>query len=284
MTISSFARIAVCVAVIGAAVSVCATDRSFTSNGITLGVQGQSGSIKLYTAADSNNFIQIKQSGLQEVDAQGNSVSGGHSVSISSGGDAQWTPVMSYTQADGVVYAATQFTNTYTVAQASVAFSLLVRLYSNTTTVNAGAVTMTVVQNSVKFDANITGWPFAASGNQLQWSVELSSKGGDNDGRTSNNRGSGKQAVVFQNGLMDYPLTATVDGTAGASVSVALATNGNNKQTLTFSFPSAQRTIWYDPVLCLGCTDSAAPATASAVSAALLFALIAVSLAAERSF
>lgn len=284
MTTALFTRIALCAAVLIGAAVVLATDRSFTSNGITLGVQGASGSIKLYTAADSNNFIQIKQSSLQEVDAQGNGISGGHSVSISSGGDAAWTPVTSYTQADGVVYAATQFTNTYTVAQSTVAFSLLVRLYSNTTTVNAGPVTLNVVQNSVKFDANITGWPFAATANKLQWSVEMSSKGGDNDGRTSDNRGNGKQAVVFQNGLMDYPLTATVDGTAGAAVSVALATNGNNKQTLTFSFPSATRSIWYDPVLCLGCTDSSAAPAAASVSLALLLALLAVTLVAERSF
>lgn len=284
MSAHTFTRIALLALT---AVAVVATDRSYTSGGITLGVQGASGSIKLYTAADSTNFIQIKQDGLQEVDSTGHSVSGGHSVSIASGGDAAWTPLTAYTQADGVVYAATQFTNTYTVDHANVAFSVLVRLYSNTTTVNAGATTLSVVQNAVKFDVNVTGWPFAASTNALQWTVELSSKGGDNDGHTSNTRGSGKQGVVFSNGLMDYPLTATVDGTSGATVTAALATNGNNKQTITFSFPAANRTIWYDPVLCLGCTDSSsAPraATAATVSSALLLGLLAVSLAMERGF
>jgi hypothetical protein len=59
----------------------------------------------------------------------------------------------------------------------------------------------------------------------------------------------------MQNGLMDMPTTAVVDGVAGVPIGVTLTTKGN-KDTVVFAFPRFTSSVVYDPVMCVGCTDS----------------------------
>ncbi len=86
--------------------------------------------------------------------------------------------------------------------------------------------------------------------------------------------------VAFQNGLMDTPVTATVDGVANTPVTVTIVSK-NNKQYAAFAFPAFQRSLQYDPVICVGSCDSAA---AHAVASLFLVAAAVFASSAGRSF
>jgi hypothetical protein len=145
------------------------------------------------------------------------------------------------------------------LANSNVRFELLARMYRNATTVQNGNTQVTVYANSVKFSVNVTGWPaFGASSNTLNYAVDISSKGG-NSGATLKDKSNGQKSVVFSNGLMDMPTTATIDGVANRPITVTiLSDNGNgngNKQSVQFEFPAFNRSVVYDPVMCVGCTS-----------------------------
>jgi len=157
-------------------------------------------------------------------------------------------------------------------------FRVTCKLYQNATTVMNGADTVTIYANSLKFDVNITGWPaFAAASNTLNYQIDISSKGKSTGGKVED-KGTKKKAIVVDNGVMDTPTTATVDGVANTAIAVTL-TSKNNQDSVAFAFPRFTQSVIYDPVMCLGTCDQASGSVVGSVPSFILM-LAAVALAA----
>ena len=94
---------------------------SQTVDSVTMQLVGSSGQIKLFPASDSNRFIRIKVSKVQEVDSQGRGIGGGgrNTIDFSSlasgkkcGNGAGWSALQKTNTSSGAVY----FTSTFTCA------------------------------------------------------------------------------------------------------------------------------------------------------------------------
>jgi len=254
--------------------SVQADDKTTSANSVSVDLVGNSGKIKIYPSSSSNDFIMISQDKLEETDNTGNAVNG-RSVNLASSiSNAAWTNPTTVVLPSGIVYTQTSFQSMFTLAGSNVLFQLAAKLYQNATTIQNGNSQVTIYKNSLKFDVNITGWPtFVANTNTLNYGIDVSSKGG-NTGATLMQK-SDKKSVVFVNGVMDMPVTAVVDGTPNTPISLTLDNSKSNKQSVLFAFPAFTKSVQYDPVMCLGCTESSAgPAAAASLAVTTVVSLL----------
>ncbi len=91
---------------------------SQTVDSVTMELVGSSGQIKLRPASDSNRFIRIKMSKVQEVDPQGSPISGRkNAIDFSSlaqgnkcGAGAGWSALQKTSTSSGAVYYTSTFT------------------------------------------------------------------------------------------------------------------------------------------------------------------------------
>jgi hypothetical protein len=189
---------------------------------VTMQLVGSSGQIKLFPASDSNRFIRIKMSKVQEVDSQGSPIGGGrrNTIDFSSmaqgkkcGTGAGWSALQKNTTSSGAVYYTSTFTcdaipqgpnggtNTVTfkmrvsceplyrrwpaclLVGANVDLLFFqVDLFSQSDNVIYGNKTVAVYKNTVKFSTAVTGWQFDSAANKIQYTIFMGSQGRNKDG------------------------------------------------------------------------------------------------------
>jgi len=248
---------------------------------VSISTVGNSGQIKLFPSGKEDsagaNFVQIKQSKLAEADANGN-VDSQRSINFAST-SGSWSDLSSVT-VNGTTYSATTYSSTFPVGKGAqpdgtATFELTAHLYQTPTTVPYGNTTITVEANTLKFSINVTGWPaFTSSDNTMVYAITVSTKGGNNDGKLSNNGTNNKQ-VGFDGASMDIPTIAILDGVS-KDVDVSLDTKGS-ASTISFSFPSFSQSLYYDPTVTLA-SDSTSAATIPSAFFGMVVVLIALCL------
>jgi len=259
-------RILVALAVVS---SSLATDQTASSGRSTVDFVGASGKVKLYPSDDSQSFIQVSQSKLQEVDSTGNAIQG-RSQNLASAQASSWSAPNLTVDATGAMRWSTSFSSSFNVAGSTVNFVFSCYLYLNDSTVAYGDQTITVRAADLKFSVDISGWPtYTASTNTLNYEIEVSSKGGSQSGSLSNSNGNNDR-VQLDVGRIDLPTTVIINGVSQDLGSGLTLTNSNNKQFIEFNFP-AFTTLHYDPVMSL---DSAASLASPSIALALAAMLV----------
>jgi hypothetical protein len=131
-------------------------------------------------------------------------------------------------------------------------FTMETITYHTNGTAENGNTTIIVPEGALKFTIEVTGWPFLNTNNSLQFGVDIRvnhrnglklevkpPNGTDSSGGTKFNLGDGL--------LIDIPTTAVLDGEQKA-IEASLNVDGV-RQTLQWTFPSFQSSLYYDPVI-----------------------------------
>jgi len=220
-----------------------------------LDFQGSSGSFKIRTIEDKNQFIQVKQSKVYECDTTGKKV--GKFELQTNGGD--WT--------EPATDAATGVTSaTYTKSDAKKGSFSMKTYFTEATKDITDTVTgqvVTVPANKLKFSLSLSALvdtEFEARGtNFVCYQIEIRSKGADGSKLTDKTIDKKNKGFVANGGEIDVVTDCKVDGAATADCVVVTQDDDKTKTFLNFRFtPKTFNSLAYDPEVSVDDPSSAA--------------------------
>lgn len=132
-------------------------------------------------------------------------------------------------------------------------FTMTTITYHEDGTAQNGNETIFVPKDGLKFSIEVSDWPFLSADNFLQFGVDLRVQKGDGTDATLQS-GSGtpngprNQRFDLGDGLsLDAPSTAVIDGMQADIVSTMDVSS--NRQSLDWTFPAFESTLYYDPFI-----------------------------------
>jgi hypothetical protein len=199
---------------------------------------GQSGQMKIYPANEVG-FIQIKMDSLAETTASGGSTS--NKITTFANQEFTWSTPTPVTR-NGVDGMFTYFSATLSN---NAKFGLNTTIWVKDVVVSNGNQTITVPANTLKFDVDVTNWPFLATTNELSFGLSVATKGDKGDAKRS--EGASGSKVTVADGYIEAPSQCVADG-VNKPAPLSISQNGKNT-ILLWKFPYFASTLRYDPIV-----------------------------------
>ncbi|KAL4228464.1 hypothetical protein ACF0H5_011511 [Mactra antiquata] len=252
-----------------------ASDGTLVGSGIEVKVLGQSGKItvkKTDTANDAASSVTIEFDNLNEKDSDGNMINDNdHKVLTFANQVFTFSEPMDAKYPDtelGVKKISFQSTlhNQATVA-------IMMYIFKEGGDINNANETITVKEGDLKFNVEISNWPFCvassncpknAIGESLDFEIVMKGKS-----KASKETSSGKEEYKLGNAVVTLSKMIVVDGVAVEMTEEPMLVSRGSKDAFKFRFPKFSNKILYDPTLTLGDSGNSA-SRASCVSIFLM--------------
>jgi len=224
-------------------------DDTATTDTVSVDFMGASGGFKIYFTDSPGEFVQVSQSGLREIDANGSSVGGTFSPAPATWGDGVSTVDLE----DGnTAYTANYYKTKENGNHAGVELWMKAWISETSTEVFDELVndTVTLTENQLKFSVKIAGWEFENPNNTLAYTINVEANNQDDEDEDEDAEDEGEDVVAktggddsfsFGSHVITAPTTAEVDGEV-VDISVTVTDSG-----LEFVFPSFEDSLVYDP-------------------------------------
>lgn len=208
---------------------------------------GNSGKFRLESTLETDKFIDVSQSKIEEVDADGKTV-----FSFNVAGKNTWAVEPAFNGIPGVTrYLFTTSIRNPTKGQAGEFKLSAITSENDTSLVDpvAGPDMISVIAGSVKFSVQITNWPFRNAENMLHYTITMSSAIAPVEAARDVIEG----RVQLQGGRLQFPSFGLVrKENSYSKEKVSVTTKPSVRGTdITFLLPNG-KDILYDPDVILG--------------------------------
>jgi len=256
-------------------------------NGYQVRFLGASGGLVI-ESQDQENQMMLKQSVFQEVDSNGDAVSGPGKTWNVAGGNNQWTDPAD--QGDGL------YSTTFSVTEGTNDFELVVGFTTGSdekgldletrggcdpqsmAAMNSDGACVKVPPNSLEYGLVLTGWNFNEDNTDggLTYTISVTGDGSTGSGlpEQASDQAERKASVKFDYGDLEFNNFVTIDGVE-TTIEEPTVTEGADDGTydITFNLPTfaAGQTLIFDPTMTLNSPASWLAPSALFMAIAALF-------------
>lgn len=220
--------------------------------------------MKLFFQDDVMRFVKVRMNKLEEVKFEEKNENGTNTtkeVTVRKGPsfastDFAWSTPLNSKFGDQMVLYSSGISN-FVLDGTAVTFRIHAHMMSAyySTTATVGDVSITVPRNTIKFDIEVTGWPFSsdnATQTFLKVTLDVSGSGGRGAPVIATQvytKNSNEKRITVGGGFLDVPTLALIDG-AKTAVAVSLTDS-----SIDILFPKGGSII-YDPIIAAATVNS----------------------------